>query len=229
MEDRQPTISPRPKPTDEAARDGAKGRVADAHQRIPGINVPDVLSRLNLSWGELRDRLRDFSLNHGQSLVELRGALDDGDHAAARRLAVEMGISGANFGASGLMEKSRALEFALRTGEKFYEHLYDSLEMEFSGLVAGVERLNGQGAIDDMRDVIRSLYDFAGLRAVFDDLQSRLRTMEWIGADAALKRVRELGIPPESLEGFRELEKLVRDRSAADALEMTGILKQNLD
>ena len=159
----------------------------------------------------------------------LRKALDAGDHAEARRLAVEIGIAGSNFGADGLWKNARALESALRTGEQFFEHFYDALEMEFEGLVKSVRRLEDTGGINEVRDVIRSLYDFVGLRFAFGELQAALRKGDWPTADAALIRVRELGIPPDILEGFRELEKLVTDRSGPDALDMAGLLKQNLD
>jgi len=197
--------------------------------RVPGIKVPEVVARLRISWEELRERLLTFVREHGQSLRALRGALDAGDVSEARRLSVELGIAGANFGADKLWENARALEAALRTGDRFFEHLYDEVEMEFSGLVKGIERMNDGFPSREIGDVIASLYDFSALRRALSDLQMALRGRAWDAADAALKAVRDEGIPPDMLEGFRELEKLVRDRAADDALDMAGILKQNLD
>lgn len=197
--------------------------------RIPGINVADIVRRLSISWEELRPRLEAFAGEHGRSCLALRAAMDAGDHDAARRLAGGIGTAAASFGADKLWEKCRALEAALRTGERFYEHLYDDVEMEVFGLIKGIQRLGDANAGADVQDVIASLYDFAALRRALSGLQAGLRRSDWTAANAALQTVREEGVPPVVLEGFRELEKLVRDRCAADALKMAGILKQNLD
>lgn len=202
---------------------------ADSYPPIPGVRVADVIERLNLSWDELQGRLLQFAADHGGALKEMRAALNSGDMEEARQLAVVIGIAAVNFGADGLWEKSRLLEHALRTGNKAYEYLFDDMEMEFDGLVKAIEALRDPSANPEVRDVLQSLYDYGALRRAFDELQSRLRAAEWEAVDAALDRIVEQGIPPVALEGFREMKKLIEDRDAQSALEMAGLLKQNLE
>jgi hypothetical protein len=195
--------------------------------KIPGIRVASVIERLDLSWSELRARMLDFADAHGHALAALRAALDASDASIARAWCDSVAAGAAEIGADGLVDKLKALERALRTGQQFYEYLYDESEMEFSGLIKAIGRLASDG--DEIRDVVNSLYDFDSLRATFTALQVKLRTPDWESVDKPLGKLRELGIPPDELEGFRELEKLVGDRRAEDALDMAGILKLNLE
>lgn len=196
---------------------------------VPGIRVGDVMERMGVSWMELRARLLQFARDHRRAFTELRSALDADDFESAQHICLDVAVASVNFGADSLCEKLRVLERALRLRQEFYEHLFDEAEMEYSGLVKAIDRIAELGGTSDIRDVIRSLYDFRALRAALDTMQQGLRRKDWKAADKALEQVRDLGVPPDVLEGFRELEKLVRDRVAEDALEMAGILKQNLE
>ena len=211
------------------AAGGLEMSETDALPRIPGIRVAAVMERLSVTWPILRSRLLDFAEQHEGALTELRSALDAGDLVTARGWCGTLAAAGEDIGAEGLVDKLQTLERALRTGQQFYDHFCDEAEMEFDGLIKSIKRLPGTDEDDAIRDIVAGLYDFPALRSALGELQVALRKPDWEGADRSLEAVRRLGVPPDMLEGFRELEKLVVDRMLEDALDMAGILKLNLD
>lgn len=90
----------------------------DLPERLPGIDVQQVLRRLEGKGGLLKEILWDFARRHGETAKELREALDGDDTETAQRLAHAVKGVAANLSAKRLQTAASRLETAVRQSER---------------------------------------------------------------------------------------------------------------
>jgi HPt (histidine-containing phosphotransfer) domain-containing protein len=195
---------------------------------VPGINILAAMERLGMPWSEFRAMLQQFASGQEHSVRELRDHLNRNQIEQTMPYLHAISANCELVAAARLKECARALERALRSGEKHYEHLYDALDMESSGILRAIKAFHDPHAEFEVRNMIASLYDFGALSDTLLQLKSALESDDSKTAQGLLKQMVADGIPPAIVDSYRQVVKLIDTESFNDAAEIVGLMRENL-
>ncbi|MGB0581620.1 MAG: hypothetical protein ACPGVU_18130 [Limisphaerales bacterium] len=200
----------------------------DPSHSLPGINVDDALSRLGIDWNKYLGLLHRFTDDVKEPLASLQSSVGQQDWEGARRHTLTISVECMKLCADELRDKIRGLDNAIRSQT-------DNVSTLAQALAADIARLNEAISSNDnpfedagVQEILGSIYNYKDIGETLWKLESALYAGNANAADELLAHWEHLGIPPDLLEGFKQIKSLTAVGSLDDAAAIASILKSGL-
>jgi HPt (histidine-containing phosphotransfer) domain-containing protein len=195
---------------------------------LPGIDVDDALKRIGIDWNKYLGLLHRFAEAIRRPRAELRQSIEQQDFESARRLALTISVECMKLCADDLRQQARDLDQAIRNQSSDAATLAGKLEEDLSKLVNAITASDNPFEDADVQDLLGSLYDYGEIELTLLQLESALISHDANLTGDLLNQWERLGIPPELLEGFKQIKSLAAGNSFEDAAAIVNILKSGL-
>lgn len=201
---------------------------ANSTHSLPGINVDDALFRLGIDWNKYLGLLHKFANDIKTPMTELPGQLSQQDWEGARRHAMTISVECMKLCADDLRQQSKNLDQAVRTGSADAKDLWSRLESDLTQLLQAIAACDNPFEEADVQELLNSLYDYGEIETTLQQLESALASHDTSLAIELLNQWESLGIPPDLLEGFKQIKSLSGSSMFEEAASIANILKTGL-
>lgn len=200
----------------------------DQTNSLPGINVDDALSRLDIDWNKYLGLLHRFTDDVKEPLAGLQTSIGQQDWETARRQALTISVECMRLCADELREKIRGLDAAIRSQSSDIGGLVQELAGDIAKLNEAISRNDNPFEDAGVQELLGSIYNYKDIGETLWKLESALYAGNANAADELLAHWEHLGIPPDLLEGFKQIKSLTAVGSLDDAAAIASILKSGL-
>ena len=195
---------------------------------LPGIDVDDALTRTGIDWNKYLGLLHRFAETIKAPLAELRQSIGQQDFESARRQALTVSVECMKLCADDHRQRARDLDQAIRNHSPEVATLAARLEQELNRLVTAIKASDNPFEDADVQDLLGSLYDYGEIERTLLQLENALISHDANLAGELLNKWERLGIPPDLLEGFKQIKSLAAGNIFEEAAGIAGILKSGL-
>jgi len=195
---------------------------------LPGIQVDDALSRLGIDWKQYLGLLHKFADDIQSPLAALRERIAQQDWEGARRHAMTLSIECMKLCADELRQRAKDLDQALRSQSPDSADLAARLADELELLLRAISACDNPFEDADVQELLGGLYDYDQIENTLLQLESALNANDANLAVALLRQWENIGIPPDLLEGFKQIKSLTQAAQFGDAAAIAGILSSGL-
>lgn len=195
---------------------------------LPGINVDDALSRLGLDWNKYLGLLHRFTDEVKEPLAALQASVGQQDWEAARRHALTISVECMKLCADDLREKIRGLDTAIRSQAADVDGRTQELADDIARLNEAISGNDNPFEDAGVQELLGSIYNYKEIGETLWKLESALYGGDTNAAEELLTHWEHLGIPPDLLEGFKQIKSLTAAGSHDDAAAIASILKSGL-
>ena len=199
-------------------KEGAPGDGEEPPFDLPGIDAPDGMRRLGVSWPVFKDFLIGFSRNLGALTDGMRRAVDENDRENLNLHAHALAGSSGNISAHALREAARRLEDAAQNDDRdAWETLFGAVEAEIGVVERSVSLIRDEEPKMGPEGGEGAQADTAAIAECLTDLEESLRESDPVRTATAFERVRSL-FAPSDLDGLMsELDACIREYRYEDA------------
>jgi len=200
----------------------------DQSHSLPGINVDDALNRLGIDWNKYLGLLHRFTDDVKEPLAALQSSSDQQDWEAARHHALTISVECMKLCADQLREKIRGLDTAIRSQASDVNTRVEELAKDIADLSEAISSNDNPFEEAGVQELLGSIYNYQDIGETLWKLESALYAGNAHAADELLAHWEHLGIPPDLLEGFKQIKNLTAVGSLDDAAAIANILKSGL-
>ncbi len=203
---------------------------ADAAPSLDGINIPDGLRRLGVSWEAYRRILVRFPEGQEAVLKSIRRAMEENDSGQVRLQAHALAGAGGNISAERLMAAAKALE---RAAEQ--ERLDDMMELltevekEFERVKTSIISLGIDEIPPDPVSSAQGGPASKSMVGLLKKLQKHLKDYDPVKASETLEEITAGGREGFEAGKIKELETLISDLRYEEADEAIESILKKLD
>ncbi|MEI6714508.1 MAG: PAS domain S-box protein [Verrucomicrobiota bacterium] len=199
----------------------------DRIPNLPGVDVSDALNRLEIPWAMFRKILIRFGTSQGNTLHDLRMALDEGNIEAATRHAHSIAGSAGNVSAIELRIRAKNLENAIALGSSDIEALYTSVAKELEAVSKSIqERL--EQPVEERVPNSSNISDPSVFAARLEELSAALSEGDVVAIRNAVNECRRAGVPAKVQTTFERVIQLSEDYSFPEAAEVLARVRTEL-
>ena len=192
---------------------------------LSGIDVEEALKRMSGSEELLRELLKDFAVQFGEAVEEIRAALNEGDTALAQRLAHTLKGTAGNLSAKDLQAAALVLETAIREGRTDdVEEPMGAADRELGRVLEEIRQLD-DGAENEPTSVEEDggELDREGMAVLLAELEGYIRDCDPVGAVSCIAEMEKRIGGKEPAGEVARLAKLV-DGFEFEEAEKTRVL-----
>jgi len=207
---------------------GVETMEAIPSHNLPGIQVDDALARLGVGWQQYLGLLHRFADDIQAPLASLQERVAQQDWEGARGQAMTLSIECMQICADELRQQAKELDQALRSKSPNSAHLAARLAEGIERLLRAISACDNPFEDAGVQELLGGLYDYEQIEKTLLQLESALNSNEANRSAELLDQWEKIGIPPDLLEGFKQIKSLIQAAQFEDAAAIASILKSGL-